>query len=220
MRTISSASTQLKRFDEVVQSEFINVITGGVFYNEMKRKLIALPPKLGGLGIPIFAEVSNDEFENSIKLTECLSTKIINSMHQYEPDKEIPTIKNRIHGARVEQNKQKLDVICWHMNSEQLRTNKLNQETGTSACLTTLPLKQERYALTNNCFGVLSIFDLDGNFQEPPSFVNVASDYLCNMHYHVKKEDLFQSDITCNSQIFMQSVPRCATRTNFTTPDR
>ena len=98
MRTISSASTQLKRFDEVVQSEFINVITGGVFYNEMKRKLIALPPKLGGLGIPIFAEVSNDEFENSIKLTECLSTKIINSMHQYEPDEEIPTIKNRIHG--------------------------------------------------------------------------------------------------------------------------
>ena len=129
MRTISSASTQLKRFDEVVQSEFINVITGGVFYNEMKRKLIALPPKLGGLGIPIFAEVSNDEFENSIKLTERLSTKIINSMHQYEPDEEIPTIKNRIHGARVEQNKQKLDVICWHMNSEQLRTNKLNQET-------------------------------------------------------------------------------------------
>ena len=220
MRTISSASTQLKRFDEVVQSEFINVITGGVFYNEMKRKLIALPPKLGGLGIPIFAEVSNDEFENSIKLTECLSTKIINSMHQYEPDEEIPTIKNRIHGARVEQNKQKLDVICWHMNSEQLRTNKLNQETGTSGCLTTLPLKQERYALTNNCFGVLSTFDLDGNFQEPSSFVNVASDYLCNMHYHVKKEDLFQSDIRCNSQIFMQSVPRCATRTNFTTPDR
>ena len=152
MRTISSASTQLKRLDEVVQSEFINMITGGVFYNKMKRKLIALPPKLGGLGIPIFAEVNNDEFENSIKLKECLSTKIINQMHQYEPDEEILTIKNRIQVARVEQNKQKHDATCSHMNSEQLRTNNLNQETGASACFTTLPLKQQRYALTKQLF--------------------------------------------------------------------
>ena len=143
MRTISSASTQLKRLDEVVQSEFIPVITDGVFCNKMERKLIALPPKLGGLGIPIFAETSNDEFENSIKLTECLSTKIINQMRQYEPDEEIQTIKNRIRAARVGENKEKLDIIRSHMNSEQLRTNDLNQETGASAWLTTLPLKQE-----------------------------------------------------------------------------
>ena len=152
MRTISGASTQLKPLDEVEQSEFISVITGGVFCNEMERKLIALPPKLGVLGIPIFAEISNDEFENCIKLTECLSTKIINQMRQYEPDEEIQTIKNRIHAARVEQNKQKLDVIRSHMNSEQLRTNDLNQETGASAWLTTLPLKQEGYALNKQLF--------------------------------------------------------------------
>ena len=117
-------------------SEFIPAITGGVFCNEMERKFIALPPKLGGLGIPIFGEISNYEFENSIKLTECLPTKIINQMRQYEQDEEIQTIKNRIHAARVEQNKQKLDLIRTLMNSEQLRTNDLNQETGASAWLT------------------------------------------------------------------------------------
>ena len=37
MRTISGASTQLKRLDEFVQSEFIHVITGGVFCNEMEK---------------------------------------------------------------------------------------------------------------------------------------------------------------------------------------
>ena len=118
----------------------------------MEGKLIALPPKLGGLGIPIFAEISNDEFENSIKLTECFLTKIINQMRQYGPDEEIQTIKNRIHAARVEQNKQKLDVIRSRMNSQQLRTNNFNQETGASAWLTTLLLKQERYALTKESY--------------------------------------------------------------------
>ena len=152
MRTISGASTQLKRLDEVVQTEFIPAITDGVFSNERERKLIALPPKLCGLGTLIFAEISNDEFENSIKLTECLSTKIINQMHQYEPDEEIQTIKNRIYAAKVEDNKQKLDVIRLHMNSEQLRTNNLNQKTGASAWLTTLPLKQEGYPLTKQLF--------------------------------------------------------------------
>ena len=38
------------------------------------------------------------------------------------------------------------------MNSEQLRTNDLNQETGVSAWLTTLPLQQEGYALTKQLF--------------------------------------------------------------------
>ena len=68
MSTVTDASTQLKCLDEVVQSEIMPLTTGGVFSNKTERKLKALPPKLGGLGIPIFAEISNDEFENSIKL--------------------------------------------------------------------------------------------------------------------------------------------------------
>ena len=38
------------------------------------------------------------------------------------------------------------------MNSELLRTNDLNQESGASAWLTTLPLKQEGYAFTKQLF--------------------------------------------------------------------
>ena len=68
MLTISGAFTQFQRLDEVVQSQFIPAITGENICNEIKRKLIALPPKLGWLRIPIFSEISNDEFKNSIKL--------------------------------------------------------------------------------------------------------------------------------------------------------
>ena len=41
------------------------------------------------------------------------------------------------------------------MNSEQLHTNNLNHETGASAWLTTLLLKQEGYALTKQLFSDL-----------------------------------------------------------------
>ena len=66
IRKISGASTQLERLDEFVQYEFIHAITSGAFWKEMERKLITLPPKLDGLGIPIFAEISNNELKNSI----------------------------------------------------------------------------------------------------------------------------------------------------------
>ena len=73
-------------------------------------------------------------------------------MRQYEPNEEIQIIKNRTHVARAEQTKQKQYVIRSHLNSEQSRTNDLNQETGASAWLTTLTLKQEGYALTKQLF--------------------------------------------------------------------
>ena len=77
MRTISGAEHQLQRLDHVIQTDFIPAITKGTFCNEDGRKLIALPPKLGGLGIPIFSEISQHEFKNSTKLTEKLCSKII-----------------------------------------------------------------------------------------------------------------------------------------------
>ena len=124
---------------------------------------------MGGLGIPIFAEISNDEFENSIKLTECLLAKLINQMCQYEPDEEIQTIKNRIHAARIELNKQKLDFISSPMNSEQLRNNDLNQEISASAWLTTLLLKQG-YALTKQLFWDLICIRYGWQLSRTPEF--------------------------------------------------
>ena len=58
--------------------------------------------------------------------------------------------------------------------SEQLRTSDLNQETGALVWLTTLLLKQEGYALTKQLFWDLIRIQYGGNFQEPPTFVNVA----------------------------------------------
>ena len=89
MRTISGAEYQLRRLDEVIKTDFIPAITDGIICNEAERKLLSLPPKLGGLGIPIFSEISDFEFENSVKLTENLCAKIVQQSRQYVVDGEL-----------------------------------------------------------------------------------------------------------------------------------
>ena len=152
MRTIHGASNQLQRLDQVIQTEFIPSITDGIICNENDRKLLSLPPKLGGLGLPIFAEISQIEYENSIKLTEGLCSKIIQQTRQYENDGKIQSIKLEIRSARLKRNNEKLQNIRSQMLDKQTRLNDLNQETDASTWLTTLPLKEEGYSFTKQLF--------------------------------------------------------------------
>ena len=57
MRTIPNISSHLKRLDVVI-TEFIPAITGGINCSQIERKLMSLPPKLGGMGIPVFFQHS------------------------------------------------------------------------------------------------------------------------------------------------------------------
>ena len=55
MRTIPNNGKELKQLDEVVRTEFIPAITGGINCSDLERKLLSFPSKLGGFGVPIFS---------------------------------------------------------------------------------------------------------------------------------------------------------------------
>ena len=74
-RTVPNISNLLRHIDDVITKEFILEITGGVKCSENERKLLSLPPKLGGLGILIFSEKSDFEYSNSKIVTKQLSEK-------------------------------------------------------------------------------------------------------------------------------------------------
>ena len=61
-RKIPDIANQLTLLDEVISTEFIPAITGGITCSSIERKLLSLPTKLGGLGIPIFDDLSIIEF--------------------------------------------------------------------------------------------------------------------------------------------------------------
>ena len=78
MRTIPNIKTQLKQLDDVIRTEFIPAITGGINCSDTERRLMSLPPRFGGLGIPIFSESAQKEYEFSTILSKGLTTNIIN----------------------------------------------------------------------------------------------------------------------------------------------
>ena len=64
MKTISDISHPLKPIDDIILTNFTPAITDGIKVNQIEIKLLSLPAKYGGLAIPIFAEISDDEYRN------------------------------------------------------------------------------------------------------------------------------------------------------------
>ena len=153
-RTIRNTSHQLEKTEEVMLTKFIPAITGGIYVNPDERYLLPLPAKYGGLGIPIFSELSGIEFKNSQIMSEDLRNKTIeqertDSQQQEEKTKEN---NNKIRNSKQGRYHSILQRLCNDMSDEQRRLNEINQQQGASYWLTTLPIKEEGYTINKNYF--------------------------------------------------------------------
>ena len=102
MRTIPDISDQLNQLEELITCKFIPAITGGIRCSDTERKLLSLPSKLGGLGIPIFEETLNQEYEYSFMLSKDLSTRIIRQEIQLSSETDVQNIKQKIKKPKAE----------------------------------------------------------------------------------------------------------------------
>ena len=153
IRTIPNLKELLKPLDEVVDNVFIPAITEGHYCSPSDRKLLALPVRLGGMGIPIFTEIADREYANSRAATKKLTTKILEQQQQYTVDEaEEREIQARIKNARRSQEEKDLKENRKNMSKDQLRANDLAQMKGASAWLNALPLENEGYTLNKREF--------------------------------------------------------------------
>ena len=153
IRVIPNLQEVLKPLDDVIDNKFIPAITEGHFCSTIERQLFTLPVRLGGMGIPIFSELSGIEYANSRNATAELRSKIVQQDNQYEinmvRDREI---NNTITKAKDELERNKLKEIRKEMNRELIRANDLAQLKGASAWLNALPLRNEGYTLNKREF--------------------------------------------------------------------
>ena len=153
IRTMPNMSENIRPLDEYLTNHFIPAITEGHILSDADRKLISLPVRLGGLGIPIYQEISTCEYEFSRKGTSLLTPRIVAQEQTYVIDKgNEKKIESEIRKARDEDHKSKLDNLRSNMTLMQKRANDLAQMKGASAWLTSLPLKDEGFVLNKREF--------------------------------------------------------------------
>ena len=153
IRTIPNISTILKPLDDLVANEFIPAITGGHHCSEDERRLLSLPVRLGGLGLPIFSELCEREYNNSVKVTKQLAEKVQSQISSYDIDRERQKeIETQIRKERKEYEEKTIEELKKKMNKECLRANELAQLKGASAWLNAIPLKDEGYVLNKREF--------------------------------------------------------------------
>ena len=77
LRTIPNIKDQFKRIDEVVRHKLILAIIGDHIINDAERVMLSLRTRLGSLGLKIIAEVAENKYKDSTRITSNLQDQIL-----------------------------------------------------------------------------------------------------------------------------------------------
>ena len=178
MRTIRDISDKLNQLDEAITSEFIPAITGGIHCSKIKRKLLSLPSKLRGLGIPIFTEISNQEYEYSSMLSKDLSTRIMKQEIQLSSETDKYQTKNEKSKTAKTSSKVREHQILSHR-----RTNQAKQPESRAWIIQHSRYQKKDAISQNSSSGISLEFFMDGHSQEfqhiKSAVKNSTSSMLC-----------------------------------------
>lgn len=163
LRTIPGMEFHLVPLEEVIRHNFIPAITGGHVVNDNERTLLSLPPRLGGLGIPIFTESAPVEYDNSCNMTLDLKNLILDA------SEEGGKTKCQLQSERRQRQNTRLDILREEMTIAEKRQNEANRENGVSNWLTTLPLKEWGYDLNKQQFWDAIRIRYNWNLERLPS---------------------------------------------------
>ena len=153
-RTIPGISDMLIPIDNAINSHFIPSLTGRDSISDLERKLLVLPPHLGGLGITIPSEESIFEHSSSVKVCAPLVALIV----QQNPTFSASTIfdqqqeKQRVRQLRRLKQKDTAQQLEQELPRHLRRAKELGSEKGASSWLTALPIDELGFALHKGDF--------------------------------------------------------------------
>ena len=154
MRTIPGIEALLQPLENVLRNKLIPALTEGRHVSDDERKLLSLPPRLGGMGLIMPSEMSDDEFEYSRVATVDLANAIQEQLIELPPglDEKSKLAKAGIRKARRDKQALILEDLVLRMTSAEKRANEICRETGASNWLTSLPIEDKGFHLNKREF--------------------------------------------------------------------
>ena len=154
LRTIPNIADLLQPLEQAIRCNFIPAITGRVEVSDAERDLLALPTRLGGLGLINPAEVSHHEFKSSENVTAPLVTLIMSqqqditheAIHHQQVAKANVRTSRKSHLATIANQLKERLPPCLKQAME------LASEKGASSWLTALPITEHGFTLHKGAF--------------------------------------------------------------------
>ena len=153
-RTIPNIAPLLQPLEDAIIFKLIPALTEGRDVSDDERKLLSLPPRLGGMGLILPLELSGKEFDFSRASTKILSDAIIHQQKELPSslDERTRETKSKIRKERRDDQAALLEDLRTRMTNSQKRSNDIACESGASNWLTTLPLEEKGFYLSKREF--------------------------------------------------------------------
>ena len=153
-RTMENIGPLLQPLDDIIRTKFIAAICGRPAPNDELRDLLALPCRLGGLGISNPTCTASNEYTAS----KAIATPIVRSILSHEGSYTYETHADQL-SAVAEARKTKRHRSSSHVNElqsslppELQKAMDLSQEKGASNWLTMLPVEEFGFSLHKGAF--------------------------------------------------------------------
>ena len=153
LRTIPGITELLQPLEECIRNEFMVVISNGHICSDDERDLLALPVRMGGLGIINPTVLTETEHSNSLKVTAALTKHIIEQNTAGEIDgSKLNQVSAEIAKSRHAAQENELWRILAKSSDEVKRRIEGTQETGASNWLSSSPIKTKGFSLNKQEF--------------------------------------------------------------------
>ena len=152
-RTVPEIKDLFQPLANAIHQVLIPSITGCPPCSKLMRDLLALPVRLGGLGIVNPTETADDKFHASVKLTAPLVTIIASQDQNIEIDlTDVITAKREIRVSNRQQSEEQAEAIYSQLTPQLKRSVDLAKECGASSWLSVLPLSDQGFHLNKGEF--------------------------------------------------------------------
>ena len=169
LRTLPDIEDLLEPLERAIADVLIPSITDHHCTTPSERDLLALPVRLGGLGIINPSQDADLQYQASMKTTAPLVKKIVSQAHETPEDAIVSSLQQSVRREKNEMFRTRLNDIKNSLTPKTQRAVQLASEKGASNWLTVIPIDEMGFSLNKGEFRDALKLRYDWEIADKPS---------------------------------------------------